>query len=112
MVRALKRIFSPFEILGGSDTNDVVVQMGSTGESTFSLTDIAVILRTVIYGGAAVTALVSLCTLLLIRKNDRLLAEKKAALMHKVLIVWLASSAVTIFNIYKGLLDGFFGFAK
>lgn len=112
MVKALKIFFSPFEILGNSDTNNVIVQMGSTEESSFMLTDIAVILRTVIYGGAAVTALVSLCALLLIRKNDRLLAEKKAALMHKVLIVWLASSAVTIFNIYKGLLDGLFGFVK
>lgn len=112
MVKALKMFSSPFEILGNSDTNNVIVQLGSGGESSFTLADIAVILRTIIYGGATVTALVSLCTLLLIRKNDRLLAEKKAAVVHKVLIVWLASSAVTIFNIYKGILDGFFGFAK
>jgi len=110
MINALKMFSSPFEILGNPDTNNVIVQIGS-GESSFSLTDIAVILRTIIYGGAAVTALASLCTLLLVRKNDKLLAEKKAAITHKVMVVWLASSAVTIFNIFKGLLDGLFGFA-
>lgn len=109
-MNALKVFASPFEILGNSDTNDVIVQIGSGGESSFALTDIAVIMRTVIYGGAAVTALASLCTLLLVR-NNKLLSEKKAALMHKLLIVWLASSAVTIFNILKGLLDSLFGFA-
>ena len=110
MIRALRMFTSPFEILD-SDTNNVIVKLASGGEASFALTDIAVILRTIIYGGAAVTALTSLCTLLLVRKNDKLLAEKKAAIMHKVLIVWLASSAVTIFNIFKGLLDGLFGFA-
>ena len=110
-INAMKIFASPFEILGNSDTNDVIVQIGSGGESSFALTDIAVIMRTVIYGGAAVTSLVSLSILLLVRNNSKLLSEKKAALMHKLLIVWLASSAVTIFNILKGLLDGLFGFA-
>lgn len=107
-----KMFTSPFEILGGTDTNNVVVQIGSGGDSAFALTDIAVILRNIIYGGAAVTTLVSLCVLLMVRKNDKLLAEKKAAVMNKVLIVWLASSAVTVFNLYKGFLDGLFGFVK
>lgn len=112
MVKALKMFTSPFEILGNSDTNNVIVQIGSGGESSLALTDIAVILRTVIYGGAAVTALASLCILLLVRKNDRLLAEKKSEITHKILIVWLTSSAVTIFNIFKSLLDGLFGFVN
>lgn len=112
-VLIIRKMFSsPFEILGNPDTNDVIVQIGSGGESAFVLTDIAIVIRTVIYGGAAVTALASLCALLLVRKNDKLLAEKKAAVMHKVLIVWLASSAVTVFDILKGFLDGLFGFVQ
>lgn len=109
-INAMKIFASPFEILGNSDTNDVIVQIGLGGKSSFALTDIAVIMRTVIYGGAGVTALVSLSILLLVRNNIKLLSDKKTALMHKLLIVWLASSAVTILNILKDLLDGLFGF--
>lgn len=102
-----KLFTSPFDILGDSGTNNVESQIGS-----FALTDIAVILRTFIIGGATVTSIISLILMLYVKKNTRIIEEKKAAITSRLLYVWLASSAVPLFTLLKLILDELFGFTN
>jgi len=103
-------MLSPFDVLGDPDTNKVVTKLGD-GASPFDLSEIFIVLRHVIYGASAIVAVSGLIVLLFIKKNDRLLAEQKGKVTKAVAIVWLAASAVTLFNVLKAALDGLFGFA-
>lgn len=102
---------NPFDILGDPDTNKVETTLGVDGKAAFSLTDIAVLLKAFIVYGGFVTAVAALITMLFIRKNDKLTAEKKEHITRILVIIWLAGSAPTLFNILKSFLDGLFGFA-
>jgi len=101
---------SPFDILGNKETNKVETTLGIEGETTFSLTDIAVLFKaTILYGGIVLTIAAAIA-LLFIRNNDKIVKEKKDRITHIILIIWLAGSAPTLFNILKSFFDGLFGF--
>ena len=101
---------SPFGVLGDPDTNKVVTNVGD-GSAPLRLTEVFIFLRHLIYGASAIVAVSGLIVLLFFKKNDRLLAEQKAKVTKAIAVVWLAASAVTLFNILKAFLDGLFGFA-
>ena len=101
---------SPFDILGDSGGNHVETNIGVQGTNQFSLADIGIVLQQFILFAGVVTTIASLVILLFIRNNTKLLAEKKQGIIHKLFIIWLSASAVTLFNILKSFLDGIFGF--
>lgn len=103
-------MLSPFEVLGDPETNKVTTTMGNE-TNPFDLTELFIVFRHVIYGASAIVAICGLFVILFIRKNDRLLSEQKGKVTKAIVIVWLASSAVTLFNLLKAFLDGLFGFA-
>ena len=99
---------SPFSILGND--NNVTVDLGVDETSKFSLSDIAVLCKAVILYGGILMALASLILLLFIRNNDRMFGEHKERITRILLIIWLAGSSVTIFNLLKTFMDTIFGF--
>lgn len=100
---------SPFGILGDKSTNIVKSELGIDGTVKFSFTDMGFGLQTVIFYGGLITSILSAILLLFFRGNEKQIAEHKRNICHKLLIIWLAASAVTIFNILKIFMDDIFG---
>lgn len=99
---------APFEILG--ESNNVEYKLGVEGTTLFSIADIAAVFQSIIFYGGFVTAIGMGILLLFTKNNEKLYGERKQAIMHKIFIIWLAASAVSIFNLLKSFLDGTFGF--
>jgi len=94
----------PFAILNGHRNSDGTDKV----ESLDVLTDMAILLRRFIIGAGVVMFIVCLISILLIRNNERMYEEAKNKIIRILVIVWLASSAVTIFTILMNLSSGIF----
>lgn len=97
----------PFSILGSD--NNVITEIGA-GANQFSFADIGALLKNIIFYGGIVSVIFVGLLMLFTKGNEKMYTERKQQIMHKLLIIWLASAAVTLFNILKMILDGVFGF--
>lgn len=99
---------SPFSILG--QDNVVQTELGVEDTTAFNLADIGAVFQAVILYAGIVVMLGIAISMLFLRDNDKIYGERKKSIQHRLLIVFLGAFAVTIFNLFKMILDGAFGF--
>lgn len=98
----------PFKIL--SESNTVTTELGIEGTSQFSFAEIGFLLQNIVFYGGLVTVIGVGILLLFTKGNEKTYTERKQQIIHKLFLIWLAASAVTLFNFLKMILDGVFGF--
>ena len=101
---------SPFEILGNQQTNMPHEYIGTSANAGLHLVEIVHIMRTSIPYIAVIMTLISLGAIMIISKNDKLLAEEKKNITDRLKIVLYAAVAVDFFNLLKLILDEAFQF--
>lgn len=104
----ISTVKDPFSILG--QDNSVQTELGVEGTATFHLADFGAVLQAVILYAGVVVMLGIAISMLFLRNNDKVYGERKAGIQHRLIIVFLGAFAVTIFNLFKMILDGAFGF--
>lgn len=100
----------PFDILAGDNAVKIDFGSGKAGDAQFSMAEIAQILRILIVYGAVLGIIGAAIAMLFIHRDQRLMGEYKQDIMHKLGMVFLACSAVTLFNFLKLFLDSLFGY--
>lgn len=102
----------PFDILGDSSSNKVQVTIGDPAnpDAGFSLGEVGYLLKQGVLYIGLLTCMGCVIALMLVRKDTKIIAEKKSELYHKLLLVFLAGCAATLFGGYKQFLDGLFHF--
>lgn len=96
---------APFDIISQDTGVDTYTGGAGTG---LDLAEIGILIRKFIIYGGIVTVLAGLIAIIFIRSNEKMYSEEKSRIMTRILIIWLSISAVTIFNIVKGVLEGLF----
>lgn len=94
-------VTDPMDILYASDANNIPTL------SSLDFVEIFMLIKTVIFIVALISIAFSLIGMLYIH-NANMIAEKKKDITHKLWIVFLASSAVFLFNTLKNFFDTFF----
>lgn len=94
----------PFEILSPKTNQDGELLNQLVAPAIIK--DTGILLRRFIIGAGVVIFIACLISILLIRNNERMYEEKKNKAIRVLVIVWLAESAITIFNIVQGFIEG------
>lgn len=93
-------IRDPMDILYASGENTIPTL------KSLDFWELAYLLRAAIYIVALISIAASLISLLYVR-NSNMVAEKKKAITHKLMIVFIVGSAVFLFNTLKDFFDYF-----
>lgn len=80
----------------------------TTNYAVFNLTDIYAILINIIRVGGVVMIAGSLIAIIIMGRNDKMVAEHKSKIMFRLTILLLAGFAITIFNVLYSVAEGSF----
>ena len=100
----------PLKIATNAESGDRITVTGEKDKGflgLFAFNDLYHILKREVFIWGTIVTVFILVTMLFATKSEKL-AEKKSDVMHKLLIILLASSTLTLLSVFVNLLDAVF----